>query len=140
MRHTLTFASDAFPMIPDLTPEGEEPEDEVDEVNPGIFGLNLARFVAEGLRAKGIAASDPEVDDYAWIVDIHGWGHSAYLACNSGWDGAGRFRIMFYPNKPKVWRWFSRIDARPCNQRLTEAVESLLLESGLVRDLVWDQV
>ncbi|MBB3953458.1 hypothetical protein [Novosphingobium sediminicola] len=137
MRHTLTFFSDAFPMIPDPTPEGEEPWEDIDEVNPGLFGRRLADFVVRGLCAAGIAADEPGVEDYGWWVNLPGWGHRSFLVCTGGWGEPGQFHITFYPAKPKVWCWWRFVDARPCNEQMTQAVEKLMRESGLVRDMTW---
>jgi hypothetical protein len=142
MRHALTFYSDAFPMIPDPTPEGDEAWEDIDEVNPGmyggLYGRRLADFVAQGLRGAGIAADDPAAEDYGWWVNLPGWRHGAYLVCNAGWGPPGQLRIMFYPIRPRVWRWWRLVDTRPCNEQVTQAVEKLMRESGLVRNLIWE--
>ena len=138
MRTSLTFFSDAFPMIPDPTPEEDEPVETIDEFNPGLFGRRLADFVVQGLRSAGIAADDPGPEDYGWWVNLPGWGHGAFLVCCGGWGEPGQFRIIFHPAKPKVWRWWRFVDARRCNEQVTQAVEKLMLGSGLVRDMVWE--
>ncbi|WP_374553438.1 hypothetical protein [Sphingobium yanoikuyae] len=139
MRSELTFFSDAFPMIPEPNLDDTDSDDEIDEVNPGIFGRRLANFVCQGLNARGIAASEPVSEDFGWLVDLPGWGHRACLVCASDSEMPGRFIIILEPHRSKVWHWFKRVDARPCNDRVTDAVEQLLNESGLVQKLEWNE-
>lgn len=137
MRTQITFESDAFPMIPDLDPDDEDPDYEADEVNPGIFGQKLAKFVSESLRAAGIETAGPYAEDYGWIVELPGWGFPAFLACASDPENPRRFSIIFEPRTPKLWRLFRIKDVTPCNTRVTETLEQVLRDSGHIENLSW---
>jgi len=127
MRTHLEFSSTAFPAYP-----GEDKE-----INPGIFGKRLAEFLAEGLRKKGFKVLGIGAEDWGWMVEIENQQFPLWIGC-ANYDGTeNEFQCFIEPSKPFVRKWFSKIETGPIVEKLSAALEAVLLRSGKVSELRW---
>jgi hypothetical protein len=124
MRTHLEFMSDQFEVVPD--------EDE--ETNPDIFGLRLAEFVTEHLKANGYEA-DHIAEDWGRCVIIGNAPFSSFVGCSSYGDDT--WLIQIHPDKPFVRRWFKKLDARDWVEQLAATVERALIQHGGAKNLRW---
>src|SRR4051812_23851980 len=78
------------------------------EVNAGRWGKRLADFLTSDLNQHGFRASQPIAEDWGWVVRIENNNFPLWIGCgNYGDDG---FLCFIHPRKPKIWRWFRRVD------------------------------
>ena len=129
MKTHVEFRSTAFP------PE----ENGADEVNPGRFGRQLARFVAEGLRKKGFATKEPVEADWGWRVPIENEGFDLWIGCGNydeyPEDG---FLCFIEPHTPTLRRWlFWKIDVSDRVTALQRAIHDVLISHTQIRDIKW---
>jgi len=123
----LEFTSAAFPAYPD--------EDK--EINPGIFGKRLAEFLAEGLRKKGFKVLGIGAEDWGWMVEIENQQFPLWIGC-ANYDGTeNEFQCFIEPSKPFVRKWFSKIETGHTIEKLSAALEAVLVQSGKVSELRW---
>ena len=74
----LMFQSSRFQVVPD--------EDEL--TNPGIFGRNLAEWMAAELPTHGYHALGEVIpEDFAWCVPVEAEDCELYVACSNAEDG-----------------------------------------------------
>ena len=81
----LEFESSVFAPIP-----GED-----EETNPGIYGKALAQWLAERLRAAGVAAGDVIAEDFGWCVPVAAGPHPLYVACAST-ETSDRWQVFVF--------------------------------------------
>jgi hypothetical protein len=119
------FRSDLFPAI-----EGEE-----EMINPGRWGKRLADFLRDGLVSRGFVVSEPINEDWGWCLLILGKPFSLWIGCgNYGDDG---FLCFIEPSKPRVWRYFRRVDTRSEIQALHDAMDGIFSENEGICDKRW---
>jgi hypothetical protein len=47
------------------------------------------------------------------------------------------FRSFITPSRPRIWRWLRRIDTRETVERLADALEACVRQSGVAHHLRW---
>ncbi len=119
------FRSELFPAI--------EGEDEI--INPGIWGKRLAEFLRDGLVARGFVILGPFSEDWGWCLRILDKPFPMWIGCGNYGDGG--FLCFIEPAKPRIWRFFRRIDTRGEIQALRDAMDDILSESKGIRDKLW---
>jgi hypothetical protein len=73
MRNHVRFVSALF-----APREGEE-----EQVNPGRYGRELATWLAECLRGRGVAVGEPGAEDWGWYLEGEHGGARLFLACGN---------------------------------------------------------
>lgn len=124
----MAFSSVLFkPFLPDAC-----------QVNPQVYGAELAYWLARQLALKGVATSYPNCEDWGWFLEyITNAGDEYWLCCSNvcGEDG----RWLCYLN-PKAKKWFGLGKAKVENaQPLLVALKAVLVESAEISDIVWSQ-
>jgi len=82
----LAFESSVFPHTPD----------EDGTMYPGIFGRALAYWVADRLRAAGVAAQKVFAEDFGWCVHVTAESQALYVVCVSSPDGPNQWKVFAY--------------------------------------------
>jgi hypothetical protein len=128
MQTHVEFRSDLFPPY-----DGEEME-----INPGRYGKRLAGFLQRGLSARGIAAGAPLAEDWGWIVPIANRAFRLWIGCgNYEEHPEDGFLCFIHPHKPRIWRWFRRIDTTARVAQLRDAVDVVLSAEPAIRAKRW---
>lgn len=127
MKTHVEFRSDKFPAY----------EDGMETVNPGIYGRRLAEFLAAGLKAQGFEPGKMVAEDWGWYLPIKNNGFSLWIGCANYAEYPDGFLCFIEPHKPKIFRWFRWIDARPRIEALQQAMDLILSESAGIRDKKW---
>jgi hypothetical protein len=119
---------------------------EDEETNPGIFGKNLAIFLAGKLTALGLVCEEPFAEDFGYLVAIKNDRGRFYIACASRETDD----VSEGARTPKIWnKWqifvfaeigffrsfFNGADRGERLQTLFVAVKGVLLSSDLVQNL-----
>lgn len=110
------------------------PEDA--QVNPQVYGAELAFWLARELAARGVATSYPEYEDWGWFLEyITDAGDEYWLCCGNREGGDDRW--LCYLN-PKAKGFFGRNKARVENARpLLEALRRVLEETPEITHVRW---
>lgn len=109
--------------------------DNVEEGKPK--GEAVARFLAQRLPDHGYEIEYVHPEDWGWRVQV---AHAEFPL----WVGCGRYEeypdgylCFIEPSKPYVRRWLKRIQTATGVERLAEALESTMGDSGMAHDLRW---
>ena len=129
LRTHVEFVSDAFPPYPN--------EDE--EINPGIWGKRLAEYLRLQLPAQGIKPLEPYTEDWGWAIPIENDAFRMFIGCSNQLEpGGNRFLCFVEPSKPEVRKGlFKKIDARPDIERVSGALDRILLSNESIAELRW---
>lgn len=82
----LAFESSFFPHTPD----------EDGATHPGIFGRALAYWLADRLRAAGVAAQKVFAEDFGWCVQVTESNQPLYVVCASSPEGPNQWKVFAY--------------------------------------------
>jgi hypothetical protein len=119
------FRSDRFPAF----------EWEKEEVNPTVWGKRLADFLHQGLVTRGFEMNKPFAEDWGWCLRVLHKPFPLWMGCaNYGDDG---FLCFIVPQKPRIWRFFRRIDTQNEVLALRDAVDGILVEDQGIREKRW---
>jgi hypothetical protein len=119
----IEFTSDAF--------QPKEPEEK--QVNPGIYGKELAAWLSQALSLRGIVVTDPIGEDWGWLC-IHKDGNTnVWIGCSNMMDPDEG-----HTAQPVDWsifvetkkRWFRKSSDAPA-KRLEAAILAILAEKGI---------
>jgi len=127
LRTHVEFRSDAFPSEP-----GEE-----EEINPGRWGIALARYLRVELTARGFTGKDPFFEDWGCCIPLDNEGFSLWIGCGNYGDYDDGFLCFIQPRKPFVWRLFRKLDASGRIAAVADALDSALRSHPSIRDIRW---
>ena len=112
----LIFSSPSFPRC--------RKDDEELANHETMHGYLLARYIGEGLRARGFGDVEFIGEDWGWYCAVPNEGFSLmYGVCNEEDSG---FQIQFSPCKPFIRRWFTKIPVEDKVRALQQAVFEIL--------------
>ena len=105
------------------------------QVNPQVYGAELAYWISKKLSQKGIVTSYPEYEDWGWYVEYFS-GDNEYRLCCGNMEGSQVDWQCFV--EPYAKGFFGRnkapIDlAKP----LIEAVRLILEETDEITNIEW---
>ena len=110
------------------------------QTNPGLYGRAFARFVAEGLRARGETVEAVIPEDFGWCVLLGEKPARRWVACVSR-DGSTEEWIAFAVVEQRILgRLFGRFDAGAEQAKLSSLLGEVVRGSpGLVSYSTEDQ-
>ena len=129
MRTHVRFASPAF--------APREPEEA--QVNPGCYGRELATWLGERLRARGLDARAPFAEDWGWMVPVGMTGGALDVACGNV-DDARDAWLLFVPMRraSAVARLFGGASTPPADvEALCRAIDACLRDEPSVEGIEW---
>jgi hypothetical protein len=123
----VTFKSPRFrPILPDDS-----------QVNPGVYGAELAWWLCTQLAQAGVATSYPVAEDWGWLLEyITAEGDEYWLGCGNE-DGADDRWLCFLEPKAKGLlgrRKPSLEGAEP----LLKALAQMLASEASISDVQWE--
>jgi len=122
MRTNLEFRSSALLAdTPEDAPQGE----------------TTARFLAERLPAHGFEIDKVHVEDWGWRIHIHHEAFPLWIGCGFYPEYPDGVLCFIEPAKPFLRRWFRKIPTLETVERLADALERIVADSGLAQDLRW---
>lgn len=129
LRTHVEFVSDSFPPYPN--------EDE--EINPGIWGKRLAEYLCAKLPSHGIIPLEPYTEDWGWEIPIQNEAFKMFIGCSNQLEpGGNRFLCFIDPSTPEIKKGlFKKIDARPDIERVSTALDSVLIANESITELRW---
>jgi hypothetical protein len=127
LRTHVEFRSDAFPSEP-----GEE-----EKINPGRWGIALARYIRTELTARGLPGGEPFFEDWGCCVPLDNEGFSLWAGCGNYEEYPDGFLCFIEPSKPSVRKLFRKIDTSGRVESVADALDAALRAHPSIRDLRW---
>lgn len=112
------------------------PEDS--QVNPQVYGAELAFWLAKQLAVKGVVTSYPNYEDWGWFIEYITDSNDEYWLCCGNREGADN-QWLCYLN-PKAKGLFGRYKARVENAKpLLDALRAVLDETQDITNIIWGE-
>ena len=120
------FRSDRFaPILPDES-----------QVNPGVFGAELAYWLSAELARRGVVTSYPEYEDWGWFIEYSAESGAEFALWCTNIDGStDHWSLVLRAHR----RGLFRRDQAPISEAapLLEAVRDVLEAETSVSGLAW---
>ncbi|MGC1496567.1 MAG: hypothetical protein WA790_12230 [Sulfitobacter sp.] len=134
MKTLFLFTSATFSATP-----GELDEWHDDFINPGLYALELARFLERELAQRGYPFKTQCQEDWGhWMELEHDGKFTLGLGCSNTqeeFDGQTEHRIFITPDKPIIRRFFKKINVRNDVEKLAATLRELLKNSSAISNL-----
>jgi hypothetical protein len=118
-------------------------EEDADYINPGVFALELADFLARELELKGYTVRFRCQEDWGhWLELKHDGKYTLAVCCaNTGEtiDGKIEHRVFLEPRKPFVRRFFKKIDVQRDVEKLFATLKGILGESDIIDSVMTEE-
>jgi hypothetical protein len=107
-------------------------------INPCCFGEDLAAWLRDKLRQKGIDLREPYQEDWGWGLGVKNGGQSYYLGVGGNADGAsdnrdeGEWRVIV-EKKQSIGQRFSGQGKITCEDELLLSVKEILMADPSIR-------
>ncbi len=106
------------------------------QVNPNIYGAELAFWLSKQLAIKGIITSYPHHEDWGWFLEyITDLGDEYWLCCGNREGSSNRWLCYFVP-KPKSLFKFNTPRVENA-QSLLDTLNAVLHEALLINNIHW---
>ena len=110
------------------------PEDA--QVNPRVYGAELAFWLARQLAARGVVTSYPNYEDWGWFIEYRTDAGDEYWLCCGNREGAQDQWLCFLDAKAR--RCFGRSKPPPESAAaLLEALRAILDATPEIVNIVW---
>ena len=133
--HFLLTSASSSPIPGELN----EDEDNEDFINPGIYDLEFAKFLAEELAARGYPVRFRCQEDWGHNLELE---HGGKFTLSVGYanteekvEGEAPHSVFLHPDKPIIRMLFNETNVRDDVERLSAAVRDILDSSPMVRNL-----
>lgn len=110
-------------------------EDDYEEPEP--FGKVALEYLAAHLPQKGFDVDGVGPEDWGWVLEIKNPDFWLYVGCSFAGEGEFDLNCFTIPDQPRIWHVFGRQRKRDRIQKLKNAVEEVLRESGKAHNLRW---
>ncbi|WP_232204233.1 hypothetical protein [Roseobacter sp. CCS2] len=106
-----------------------------DYINPGVFALDFADFLVEGLKAEGVKIKFRCQEDWGhWMEVDHDGGFTLAIGC-SNIEGEMAHRFSLEPRKPYIRKFFKKLHVEPQVEQLKETILLILRNSGKAENI-----
>lgn len=106
------------------------------QVNPGVYGAELAYWLCTELAGRGIVTTYPEAEDWGWYIEYSTPAGSEFAVhCGNAEGGEDRWLLSLFRHARKM---FGR-DRPPYDEAapLVDAIRALLAETESITDVEW---
>jgi hypothetical protein len=109
-----------------------EPEEQ--QVNPGLYGKELAMWLVQALAERGVAVGEPIGEDWGWLCIHTAEANNVWIGCGSlsepgeGYSGKAIDWSIFVETKK---RWFRKASDAPA-QHIETAIRAALADKGII--------
>jgi hypothetical protein len=115
-----------------------KPEDE--QVNPGVYGEELARWLQERLQAAGYTVAEPGPEDWGWFLSVSRGGARFLVGCGNTAGSRTEWLAFAEPAVGLLARLLGRARAdAAAHAALTHAIDAALRGEPGVAGVEWFQ-
>jgi hypothetical protein len=109
---------------------------EAAQVNPQVYGAELAFWLAQQLADRGVMTSYPICEDWGWFLEyITEEGDEYWLCCG---NSDGKTDYWFCYLSPRVKGWFGRKKAKIEKAKpLLDTLKLVLAETAQIQNVTW---
>ncbi|MDR1911940.1 MAG: hypothetical protein LBQ52_06300 [Helicobacteraceae bacterium] len=125
---SVTFQTDFFK--PDPT--------ETEETNPNCYGKELALYLAEKLKERGVETQKILPEDWGWIVMAFRKPFMLWLGCSNIDESVDKWNIFIVAEIPIWRRFFKRIDPTQQINELRLYLEEIVAQIPNISNKRWD--
>lgn len=106
------------------------------QVNPGVYGAELAFWLCTELARRGTVTSYPNAEDWGWFIEFFPNTGSEFAVHCGNEEGSNERWLLSLRRYPR--KMFGR-DKPPYEEAsaLIEAIRELLTTTGVVHELEW---
>ena len=128
----IEFQSDRF--LPFL------PEDA--QANPGVYGFELATWLAKSLAGLGLATSYPLGEDWGWLLEYFEDELEVIIGCSSvcaeadGYRGSDITWSIFLDPRRSLKQKLTGVSAEAVVSKLQEGIHAALESAGIAYEVV----
>lgn len=123
----LAFESSVFPHTPD----------DDGTTHPGVFGRALAYWLADRLRAAGVAAQKVFAEDFGWCVHVTAESNqSLYVVCASSPEGPNQWKVFAYAEDGMISKMIGRDKTSEPLKSLFQTVKDCLEAEPVIENLI----
>jgi hypothetical protein len=124
---TVRFKSERF--------KPRKPEEE--QVNPGVYGEELALWLAERLTETDDLESRVDFEDFAWLVELRLGEATAWLFCANEY-GSDQVWMIDVREAPRLLGWLRRSKLPPDSLfELCQKVHAILVAEPSISAIEW---
>lgn len=127
LRTHIELRSEDFPAEP-----GEEAK-----INPGRWGMALARYLRTELTARGFTGGEPSFEDWGVHIPLNNDDFPLWVGCGNYDEYPDGFLCFIEPNKATVRKWHRKVDTSRRVEALADALESALRAHPAIGSLRW---
>lgn len=98
------------------------------ETNPGVYGRAFARWLADGLRARGESVEQVLAKDWGWCIVVARKPYGLWIGCSNRADRIDEWRAFVTAEPGLFQRLFRTVDPRPAAARLRRVLDELMHE------------
>jgi len=115
-----------------------EPEEE-SEVNPGKCGKQLAHWILERLKQRGLNADNIYPEDWGYEISLSANKHDKYIGCQNDGDSTAQWACSIEVKQGLISRLTSKIDIEGECRQLQAVVDEILKAEPQISDIRWDE-
>ena len=110
------------------------PEDA--QVNPGVYGFELAHWLSRALAERGVITSYPVGEDWGWLIEYIEGELEVTIGCSSmadegeGYTGRPIAWSVFVKPQSSIKKLFGRREAA-VPARVTDTIQAVLADKGI---------
>ena len=116
------------------------PEDA--QANPGVYGFELAAWLARALAGRGLATSYPLGEDWGWLLEYFEDELEVIIGCSSvcgegdGYRGSEiTWSVFLDPRKSLKQKWRG-VSAEAVMSQLQDGIHAVLESEGITYEVV----
>ncbi len=129
MRTHVEFRSSKFPL---------DPDDDEDEVNSGVWGKRLAKYLQERLAERSIDTGDVFGEDWEWVVPLRHDAFRMWIGCANYGEEDDGYLVFIEPSRPTIRKGlFRKIDTTADVAKVADAIDAILTSDPEIRGVRW---
>lgn len=112
--------------------------DEEEQTNPERYGKELAQWLAERLKERGVLIEEVVPEDFGWVVMISRKPFMLWLGCGNTDGSTTEWTVFPIAELSTLQRLFKRVDPAPEIERLRTHLVELVPSIPGVANIVWE--
>lgn len=124
----VTFQTTFFEPVP-----GED-----EETNPGRYGKQLAHWLGEELKGRGVSVEEVIPKDFGWVVKVSTKPFLLWLGCCNTDGSATEWNVFLVAESSMIQRILGRLNPAPEIEKLRAHLAELVPSIPGVTNVTWE--